>query len=450
MNRLPVPGLSETLQVICFFSILLVPLAAVGLALINTGLGRARSASHMMLASLCVISLGALMYFACGFAFQGFVEAPSHNFSLAGKEWNVLGGMGLCFRGMGFIPGFPDLLAWFVMFSAGLAAVIPLGSGADRWRLGACCASTAFLAGWTYPLFAHWVWGGGWLAQLGVNCSLGHGFIDVAGSSSIQAVGGLTALSIAWILGPRRSKYAADEMPTAIPGHNIVLSLLGCFLAWLGWLGLNVAGAILYVQAGFADVPLIAVNSTLSAAAAALSAVAITRARFRKPDASLSVNGWIGGLVASSAACTFLRPSGAVLVGLGAGIIVTLAVEWIETRLGVDDPGGAVSVHVLGGVCGVLSVGLLAPVTRPVLNVASPLLSGTENGGTGQWVAQLIGVATLLGFVLPLTYGLNWLLNRFYPMRVDAESEQQGMDLSELGADAYPEFLTRTEDFRLR
>lgn len=450
MSHPTTPGISETLQAICFLSILLVPFAAAGLALINTGLGRVRSASHMMLASMCVMSVAALMYFACGFAWQSFLGGGSHSFALAGKEWNWLGGAGLFFRGVGSSSGPADLTACLGMFSAGVAAMISLGSGAGRWRLGASCASAALLAGWTYPVFAHWVWGGGWLAQLGVNCGMGQGFMDAGGSSSIQIVGGLTALSIAWILGPRGSKYTTDDMPAAIPGHNIVLAMSGCFLSWLGWLGLNVAGSILYTHASVAALPLIVINSTLSAAAAALAAVSITRARFRKPDASLSVNGWVGGLVASSAACAFLRPAGAVVVGLAAGAFVTFAVEWIETHLGVDDPGGAVAVHVAGGICGVLAVGSVAPVSSPVLNAANSLLSNMGSGGAGQWIAQLIGVATLLGLVLPMTYGLNWTLNRIYPMRVAPEDEQRGMDLSELGADAYPEFLTRTEDFRLR
>lgn len=446
----PAPGVSETLQAICFLSIILVPFAGAGLALINTGLGRARSASHMMLSSMCVMSVAALMYFVCGFAWQSFVAGGSYSLALAGKEWNGLGGAGLFFWGIGSSSGPAGLTACLGMFSAGVAATISLGSGAGRWRLGASCASAALLAGWTYPLFAHWVWGGGLLAQLGVNCGLGQGFIDAAGSSSIQTVGGLTALSIAWILGPRGSKYTTDDMPTAIPGHNIVLAMSGCFLSWLGWLGLNVAGAILYIHANVAAIPLIAINTTLDAAAAALVAVAITRARFHKPDASLSVNGWVGGLAASSAACTFLKPAGAVVVGLVAGALVTLAVEWIETGLGVDDPGGAVAVHAVGGLCGVLAVGLVAPVSSPVLNVANALQSNLGKSGAGQWVAQLIGVAMLVGFVLPMTYGLNWVLNRIYPMRVAPEDEQRGMDLSGLGADAYPEFLTRTEDFRLR
>jgi Amt family ammonium transporter len=175
-----------------------------------------------------------------------------------------------------------------------------------------------------------------------------------------------------------------------------------------------------------------------------------TRIRFGKPDASLSANGWIGGLVASSAACAFVKPAVAVVVGLVAGALVTLAVEWFELWLGVDDPGGAIAAHALGGIWGVLSVGLFAHISGRTLNAISDSLRGSGSGNSGQWLAQLVGVATLLGFVLPLTYCLNWLLNRLYPQRVPVEGERQGMDLYELGAGAYPEFVTHTEEFTQR
>ncbi|HYN16322.1 MAG TPA: hypothetical protein VES66_11110 [Terriglobales bacterium] len=166
MTPLSVPALSETGAALCILFILLVPLAGAGLALINTGLGRSRSAAHSMLASLCVVAVAALVYFACGFAWQGYIGRPAHVLTLGGKGWNWIAAEPLFFRGLR-LDGSPDsLAAWLQMFSVGLAALIPLGSGADRWRLPAICASTALLAGFTYPLFAHWVWGGGWLAQL--------------------------------------------------------------------------------------------------------------------------------------------------------------------------------------------------------------------------------------------------------------------------------------------
>lgn len=450
MNPLPPPAFSETAMVQCIVFILLVPLAGAGLSLINTGLGRSRSAAHLMLTSLSVISIAALVYFICGFAWQGFVGRPAHTFTVAGRGWNWIAAEPFFMRGLELNGSPASLAAWLQMLSVGLAALIPLAAGADRWRFGATCASTALLAGWTYPLFAHWVWGGGWLAQLGMNYGLGQGFVDAGGASSIQVVGGLTALAIAWILGPRRGKYSLEGMPTAIPGHNTVFVLFGCLLALLGWSGLNSAGAMLFTGAEPGRVVLIAVNTTLSAAAAGLAATVTTRIRFGKPDASLGANGWIGGLVASSAACAFVKPAVAVIVGLVAGALVTFAVEWFELWLGVDDPGGAIAVHALGGIWGILSVGLFAHISGRTLNAVSDSLRGSESGNSGQWLAQLVGVATLLGFVLPLTYCLNWLLNRLYPQRVPIEGERQGMDLYELGAGAYPEFVTHTEEFTQR
>lgn len=171
-------------------------------------------------------------------------------------------------------------------------------------------------------------------------------------------------------------------------------------------------------------------------------AAVITGVRFGKPDVSLTANGWIGGLAASSAACVFVRPPEAAAIGMVAGALVTLSVEWFELRMSVDDPGGAISAHAMGGLWGVLAVGVIARVPPAGVNATGE--------APGQWLAQVVGIATLIGFVLPLTYGLNWLLNRFHPQRVALEGERQGMDLHELGAGAYPEFMTHGDDFSPR
>jgi ammonium transporter, Amt family len=426
-------ALPDSSIVLCIACIFLVPCAAAGLALLGTGLGRSRSAAHSMMSSLCVLAVAALAYFVCGFAWQGFAGGAEHVVSVGGKDWSWIGSQPFFLRHQSLDGSPASLAALLGIFSVGIAALIPLGSGADRWRLGACCVSTALLAGWTYPLFAHWAWGGGWLAQLGANYGLGRGYVDTGGSGTIQAVGGLTASSIAWLLGARRGKYTHDGMPTAIPGHNGVLVMLGCLFALVGWLGLNCAGAILYDGAAPGQTVLVAINTGLSAASAALAAAVITHTRFGKPDASLTANGWIGGLAASSGACAFVSPGEAVAIGVVAGALVTLSVEWFESRMSVDDPGGSISAHAIGGLWGVLAVGIFATFAAP-----------------GQWLAQVVGVATLIGFVLPLTYGLNWLLDRVYPQRVAAEGERQGMDLYELGAGAYPEFIVHNDEFTER
>lgn len=430
MTPASLPSLSDASAAICLLLILLIPLACVGLALINTGLGRSRSAAHAMLSSLCVLAVAALVYVILGFSFESAAGRPAHTLSIAGKSWNWLAAEPLFLRGIRWSAPSDSLAVLLQIFGVGLAGLIPVSSGADRWKLGATCASTALLAGLTHPLFAHWVWGGGWLAQLGTNYGLGRGFLDGGGSGTIHVVGGLTALSITWILGPRPGKYSSEGIAAAIPGHNVVLVLLGCKLAWLGWLGLNASGAILFVGADVPMLVLIAVNTTLAAAASGLTAAAVTRVRFGRPDASLVANGWMAGLVASSAGAAFLKPAAAILVGGVAGGLVPFAVDLLEFKLAVDDPGGAVSVHAVGGMWGLLSVALLS-----------------EAGGPGQWLAQVAGIATLLGFVLPLTYGLNWLLDRYMRQRVDVEGDWQGLDLHELGAGAYPESDIHGDEF---
>ena len=444
MTQAQAPVLSDVTQALCTALILMVPLAAAGVALTHAGLGRSRSAAHAMLSSLCVVSVAGLAYFVCGWSWQGLPGGTSHVFTAAGKVWNWIGAEPFFLGGLAHYGSRGPLTALLQVFSVGIAALIPLGAGTDRWRLGASCASTALLAGWTYPLFAHWVWGGGWLSQLGVNQGWGYGFLDAGGAGALQSVGGLTALSVAWILGPRHGKYAADGMPAAIPGHNAVLVLLACFLTWLGWIGMNGSASLLWIGGSAAGVALVAINTTLSAATAVLAAACITRIRFGRPDASLCANGWAGGLVASSAACAFVSPASAAIMGAIAGVLVTLSVAWLEVRLGVDDPAGSISVHAVGGLWGVLALGIFARI---------PPNSGFNGSGAGdsnQWLAQLAGAVTLVGFVLPMTYSLNWLLNRFYPQRVSAEGEAHGLDLYELGAGAYPEFVIHREDARLR
>ena len=424
-------GSPDLNAVLALVSIMLVPLAAAGLALINAGLGRSRNAAHSLLSSLCIFAVAIAAYFIVGFAWQGIAGAPGYAFTLAGKEWNWIAAGRFFFHGIAFDGTSASLIVLFQVLCVGLAALVPLGAGGGRWRLSASAISAALLAGWTYPLFAHWVWGGGWLARLGAHFSLGNGFIDVAGSGTIHAIGGLTGLCAAWILGPRRGKYGSDGSPAAIPGHNIVTVGLGCMLAVVGWLGLNSAGALLFGGVAAGTVVLVSMNTILCAVFATAAAAFFTRLRFGKPDASLCVNGCIGGLVASSAACSLLTPLGAAVTGAIAGALVTYSVELLEVRLKVDDPGGSVSVHAVCGIWGLAAVALLT---------AEP---------NGQWLAQLAGIATLIGFVLPMSYGLNWALNSFWPMRVSSEAERQGLDLHELGAGAYPEFVTHTEEYMM-
>jgi ammonium transporter, Amt family len=431
---------------VCVILILAVPLALTGLSIMNVGLGRTRSAAHSMLASLTVAALAACVYCLWGFSWEGFEGGPAHSFQLAGHSWNWIAGGAFLSHGPSFDGSRADAAFVLQLFTVALAALIPLSTGTDRWRLSASLISTVLLAGWTYPLFAHWVWGGGWLSQLGNSYGLGYGFLDSGGASTIHVVGGVSALAIAWILGPRLGKYSTGGMSAAIPGYNIVYVLFGCGLMLPGWIALNGAAALLFAGAAPLQIPLIVANTFLSASASSLAAMAITRLRFGKPDASLCANGWVGGLVTSSALCSFATPPVAIFTGLVAGVIVTLAIEALELRLMIDDPGGAISVHGLAGIWGLLAVGLFA-------HIPGRAFTGLQAGGhgdRGQMLAQLVGIATLLGFVLPMTYCLNWILNRISPQRADSYGERLGMDLHELGGGAYPEFVIRPDEFLQR
>jgi Amt family ammonium transporter len=437
MNPVTAQTLPESTLLLGLMAVLLCPLAVAGLALINAGLGRSRNAAHSALSSFGIFCAAAGAYFICGFAWQGIAGGAFHGIQVSGKNWNLIGAGHFFLKDLRFDTPGPAIVALFQMMCAGLAAMIPVGGGAERWRLSGSTISAALLAGWTYPLFAHWVWASGWLAQLGGNYGFGSGFLDAAGSGVVQTVGGLTALSISWVLKPRRGKYSHDGIPAAIPGHDIILVLLGGCLTLTGWLGLNTAGSLLFAGAPAAAIATVAINTILCAAFAGLAAAFFTRVRFGKPDASLCVNGCIGGLAASSAACCWVTPLAAAVIGAIAGTLVTYSVELFELHLKVDDPGGAISVHAVCGIWGLLSVALLGKFP-------------TGTGGAGQWTAQLVGIATLVGFVLPLSYSLHWLVNRFLPQRVVSEAERHGLDLHELGTGAYPEFVTHTDEYHVR
>jgi Amt family ammonium transporter len=424
---------------LALFAIMLIPFAAAGLGLVHAGLGRSRSAAHALLATLCVLSVTAIVFVAVGFAWAGFSGGHSYSAVAGGVQWDWIGAERLFAQGVkvGDTSGQAGLglglVLCFHVFAVGLGGVIAIGAGADRWRLGSICLSSAIYAAIIYPLFAHWIWGGGWLSRMGTTFGLGGGFFDAGGSAAIQATGGLTALAIACILGPRRGKYGMDGMATAIPGHNIVLVLFGCILALVGWTGLNAAGAVIFYAVPSGRVILVVMNTMLAAAAAGLAALCVTRFRFGKPDATLTANGWVAGLVASSAGCAFIQPGEAILIGAVAGAVVPYAVELFELKLFVDDPGGSISVHAGAGLWGTFAAGIFAAVAP---------------GSRGpQMLAQLVGVATLLGFVLPVTYGANWILHRILPQRVDRDGDYQGMDIRELGAGAYPEFVVHSDEF---
>jgi Amt family ammonium transporter len=431
MNPPAPQPLSDAVFALTFVLLLLAPLAIAGVALINTGLSRSRSAAQALLGNLALVAVTAIVFALVGATFTGSLPGGAgHIFFLTGKPWNWLGAGPYLLGGLGSAPAPSQLALLFEFLAVALAALIPWGSGADRLRLTAGCSIAALLAAILFPLLAHWVWTGGWLAQLGVNFSLGAGFLDPGGAATVHLLGGLSALAVVWIAGARKGKFPKEGLSTALPGHNAVYVLFGCLLALVGWQAWNVAGALLWLHAPLAALPVTAVNTLLSASGALAATFAVTRIRFGKPDASLCANGWLAGLVASSACAALLTPGESLFVGLAAGIITPLLVELLELALSIDDPSGAITVHAVGGLWGLLAAGIFA---------AQP----------GQLLAQLIGIATLLGLLLPLVYLLFWLLNRVVPLRVDPDGERIGMDLHELGGGAYPEFVIhRDESYR--
>jgi Amt family ammonium transporter len=428
---IPASGMSDAVFALTLALLLVAPLAIAGVALINAGLGRSRSAAQALLGNVAIVAVTTIVFALVGAAFAGYLPSTTgHSFQLAGKPWNWLGSGGLLLSGFASSTAQVQLGILFEFLAIAFAAIIPWGSGADRWKLTSGCAAAAVLAATVFPLLAHWVWGGGWLAQLGVNFSLGAGFLDAGGAASVHVLGGLSALAVIWIAGPRKGKFPKEGFATALPGHNAAYVLFGCLLAMAGCMAWNTAGAILWLHAPLAALPVTAINTLLSASGALAATFIITRVRFGKPDASLCANGWLTGLVASSACAGLATPGESLFVGLVAGIATPLLVEVLELAVSIDDPSGAISVHLVGGIWGLIAAGVFAPQA-------------------GQFLAQLVGVATLLGLVFPLTYLLFWLLNRFFPFRVDSDGERIGMDLHELGGGAYPEFVIhRDESYR--
>ena len=429
----PAP-LGEAAFALAFALLLVSPLALAGIALINTGLGRSRSAAQALLGNLAIVAVAAIVFAPIGAGLAGTLAAHSSGTSLyffaAGKPWNLLGLGPFLLRNL---PSFPlhDQLALLFEFPAvAMAALIPWGSGADRWRLIAGCAAAAVISAFAFPLVAHWIWAGGWLALLGANFSLGAGFVDPGGAASVHVLGGLSALAVVWIVGPRKGKFPKEGLSTAIPGHNSVYVLFGCLVSLVGWLAWNAAGAVIWLHAPLSALPATAISTLLCASGALAATFAVTRIRFGKPDASLCGNGWLAGLVASSACAALITPQEAMFVGVTVGIVTPLLVELFELALSIDDPSGAIAVHAVAGLWGIFAAGLFSP--QP-----------------GQLLAQLIGIAALLGVALPLVYFLFALLNLAVPFRVDPDGERIGMDLQELGGGAYPEFVIhRDESYR--
>jgi Amt family ammonium transporter len=325
-------------------------------------------------------------------------------------------------------------------------ATIPTGAMAERWKWKAFVGWGLFCGAIYYPLFAAWTWGGGWLAKLGESMDLGLGYVDFAGSGVVHAVGGVAGLAGAIVLGPRIGKFNKDGSPNTLPGHHIPMAMLGCFILLFGWFGFNAASTFAVTDIRFA---VVALNTALAAAFGATTAMFYMMKRVGKPDPGMMVNGMLAGLVAITAPCAFVQPWAAAVIGILAAIIVIEAIGFIERR-GVDDPVGAIGVHGVGGIFGVLCVGIFADgqygagwngTTTTDVGVTG-ILYDIGDGGS-QLIAQAIGALVICTIIFGIAYAFFKLQDKFTKggIRPDEAMELDGMDLPEMGMLAYPDFM---------
>ena len=419
-----------------------------GFALVETGLTRAKNVAHTMAMNFMVYAVGMLGFWICGFAFGfgnygpiAYFDGPDilHNvfsFTVAGKPIEVLG-----YRGF-FLSGATNdasvlTLFLFQMVFMDTAATIPTGTMAERWKFSSFIVFGFFLSMVIYPVYACWVWGGGWLADLGANFGIGNGHLDFAGSSVVHMTGGMTALAGGIILGPRIGKYNKDGSANAIPGHNIPMVVLGTLILAFGWFGFNAGSTLAATDGRLAS---IAVCTMLATAAGALSSILYMWAIYGKPDPTMACNGLLAGAVAITAPCAFVNPVGAVTIGALAGILVIWSVFFVEKTLKVDDPVGAVSVHGVCGAFGCLCIGLFADgVYGKGLNgVADKVPLGLfYGGGAGQLLAQAIGVLANFCWVFPVALTFFFIVEKTMGNRVAAKDEIEGLDIPEMGVLGY-------------
>jgi Amt family ammonium transporter len=425
-----------------------------GFALVETGFTRAKNAGHTMAMNLMVFAFGVLGYWAVGYGLQmggagadplgGGTALLNGEFviHLFGKDFGLWGTKGFFLMGQTYDASIITLFLFQVVFMDA-AATIPTGAMAERWTFKSFMLYSFFMSMIIYPLYANWVWGGGWLSQLGKNFGLGHGTLDFAGSSVVHMCGGVAALTGAWLLGPRIGKYKANGKPNAIPGHHIPMAVLGTMILCFGWFGFNAGSTLAGTDL---RIGVVAVNTMLASVSGAFSAMIYMWVLFGKPDLSMSANGMLAGLVAITAPCAFVNPVSAVIIGTVAGILCCASVFFVERILKVDDPVGAISVHGANGAWGLLALGLFADGTYgDGLNGVAGTVKGLFYGNGLQFGAQLVGVATCFVFVFVLTYMFLKVTNMVVPIRVSEEVEFEGLDRSEVAVTAYPDFnLTKT------
>jgi len=428
-----------------------------GFALLTCGLVRKKNAAHLMMLNFAAYVFAFLAYYAVGYAFQfggvAINAAPTNlggtptlnKFLLGSGLWGFLGGKGFFLSGPAYDAGSLCLTLFEVVFME-TAGYIIVGAICERITFWSFLLCELFVGAILYPVFGCWVWGGGWLSQLGSTMNLAHGYVDFAGSTVVHAVGGFCAMALAIILGPRLGKYGPDGKARVFPAHNLAFVVTGTFILLFGWMGFNPGSTL-----GATDlrISVIAVNTNLAAVAGSAAAMFLWYVLFGKPDVTMACNGMLAGLVAITAPCAFVSPTAAVIIGVLAGILVCLGVLFNDRVIKVDDPCGAISVHGFCGWLGAVCVGIFADGTYGAgwngIGAASYLghtgqgVTGLLHGDMRQFLCQLMGATLCAIWAFGATYVVFTVVNRIKSMRVAPEIELEGLDVPEFGMKAYPE-----------
>ena len=432
-----------------------------GFAMVETGMCRAKNASHTMTMNFMIYPFGMLGYYVCGFAFMfggigalgtlgGYAGLGNEfTWNIMGHPFGILGNTGYFLTGPAYDVGVFTLFLFQMVFMD-TTATIPTGAMAERWKWSAFCLYGCAIGTIMYPVFGNWVWGGGWLAQLGTNFGLGHGYCDFAGSSVVHMQGGVIALIGAMIIGPRIGKYNKNGSANTIPAHNIPMAIGGCFVLAFGWFGFNpgstLAGADLRIS-------VVAVNTMLASAWGALfSMLWMWFVRSNKPDPGMMVNGMLAGLVAITAPSAFVSATGASILGAISGVLVVEAALFIEKKLKIDDPVGAIAVHGVNGAWGCISLGLFADGTYgqgfngvgATSYLGTTAAAGNLKGVTGlfygdssQFITQIIGVVVCFITLSVISWVVFTVIEKTVGNRVDPKTEMEGLDVPEMGVLGY-------------
>ena len=419
-----------------------------GFALVETGFTRAKHAAHVVSTNFAIFALGFVAFFLVGFplAFGGFglpaigLAEPVGEPLIGSGNWVFLYQGGWAMSTGTITPALLGLFLYMVAFMD-TVATIPTGSMAERWKWSSFTIWGLFCGAIYYPLFAAWTWGGGWLSKTWDTMSLGAGYVDFAGSGVVHSVGGVAALAGAIVLGPRIGKFGADGKPRALPGHHIPMAMLGTFILLFGWFGFNAASTFAATDVQFATV---ATNTAIAGAFGALTAMFYITKRTGKPDPGMMINGMLAGLVAVTAPCAFIAPWAAAVIGIIAAVLAIESVFIVERKFKIDDPVGAIAVHMVNGIFGTLAVGIFANGSYGAgwNGSSSKGIEGIIKGDWGQLGAQALGVAVILGVIFPIAYGFFSIQNKFTKggIRSAEEDELNGLDIPEMGVVAYPEF----------